>query len=48
MNELSHVDDTGAVRMVDVGAKPAQRRRAVARALVRMRPATAARLRELP
>ena len=48
MNELSHVDDTGAVRMVDVGAKPAQPRRAVARALVRMRPATAARLRELP
>jgi cyclic pyranopterin monophosphate synthase len=48
MNELSHVDDTGAVRMVDVGAKPEQRRRAVARALVRMAPATAARLRELP
>jgi cyclic pyranopterin monophosphate synthase len=48
MNELSHVDDTGAVRMVEVGAKPEQRRRAVARALVRMAPATAARLRELP
>jgi cyclic pyranopterin phosphate synthase len=34
--------------MVDVGAKPAQRRRAVARAVVRMAPETAARLRELP
>ena len=34
--------------MVDVGAKPPVRRRAVARAVVRMAPATAARLRELP
>ncbi|HVC86400.1 MAG TPA: cyclic pyranopterin monophosphate synthase MoaC [Gaiellaceae bacterium] len=47
-SELSHVDESGAVKMVDVGAKPAQRRRAVARALVRMAPATAARLRALP
>jgi cyclic pyranopterin monophosphate synthase len=47
-NDLSHVDQTGAVRMVDVGAKPAVRRRAVAHAVVRMAPATAARLRELP
>jgi cyclic pyranopterin phosphate synthase len=46
--ELSHVDETGAVRMVDVGAKPSQRRRAVARAVVRMSPGTAGRLRELP
>jgi len=46
--DLSHVDETGAVRMVDVGAKPAQRRRAVARAIVHMAPATAARLRDLP
>jgi cyclic pyranopterin monophosphate synthase len=45
---LSHVDAQGAVRMVDVGAKPAQQRRAVARAVVRMAPATATRLRELP
>jgi len=45
---LSHVDPSGAVRMVDVGAKPAVRRRAVARARVRMAAATAARLRELP
>ena len=48
MSELSHVDETGAVRMVDVGAKPLSRRRAVARAEVRMAPATAQRLRELP
>ena len=34
--------------MVDVGAKPAQRRRAVAHATVRMAPETAARLRALP
>jgi cyclic pyranopterin phosphate synthase len=46
--DLSHVDETGAVRMVDVGAKPAQRRRAVARAVVRTAPETAARLRNLP
>jgi cyclic pyranopterin phosphate synthase len=48
LSELSHVDEAGAVRMVDVGAKPAQRRRAVARAVVRMAPETAARLRDLP
>jgi cyclic pyranopterin phosphate synthase len=48
MSDLSHVDETGAVRMVDVGAKPAQRRRAVARAVVHMAADTAARLRELP
>jgi cyclic pyranopterin phosphate synthase len=49
MSELSHVDDeTGAVRMVDVGAKPLSRRRAVASAEVRMSSATTRRLRELP
>jgi cyclic pyranopterin phosphate synthase len=46
--ELSHVDESGRVRMVDVGAKPASRRRAVARARVTMALATAERLRELP
>jgi cyclic pyranopterin phosphate synthase len=45
---LSHVDPTGAVRMVDVGGKPASRRRAVAAGVVRMASGTAARLRELP
>ena len=48
MNDLSHVDAAGSVRMVDVGGKPVSRRRARARAEVRMRPETAARLRELP
>ena len=48
MAEFSHVDDGGAVRMVDVGGKPLERRRARARALVRMRADTARRLRELP
>jgi cyclic pyranopterin phosphate synthase len=48
MGELSHVDESGRVRMVDVGAKPHSRRRARARAEVRMRPETARRLRELP
>jgi cyclic pyranopterin phosphate synthase len=45
---LSHVDESGDVRMVDVGGKPLSRRRAVARAEVRMAPETARRLRELP
>jgi cyclic pyranopterin monophosphate synthase len=48
MSDLSHVDASGAVRMVDVGDKPAVRRRAVARAVVRMAPGTVARLVELP
>ena len=48
MTEFSHVDEAGDVRMVDVGAKPVQRRRAVAAATVRMAPETARRLRDLP
>jgi len=48
VSELSHVDETGGVRMVDVGGKELSRRRAVARAEVRMAPETARRLRELP
>jgi cyclic pyranopterin monophosphate synthase len=48
MSELTHVDEAGSVRMVDVGGKAVSRRRAVARAEVRMAPETAARLRELP
>ena len=48
MSELSHVDEAGEVRMVDVGAKPLSRRRAIAQATVRMAPETARRLRELP
>src|SRR6185437_4796286 len=48
MGELSHVGETGDVHMVDVGGKPMSRRRAVARASVRMAPETARRLRDLP
>jgi cyclic pyranopterin phosphate synthase len=47
--DLSHVDEaTGLVAMVNVGHKPPLRRRAVASARVRMAPATARRLRDLP
>jgi len=48
MSDLSHVDESGGVRMVDVGGKPESRRRAVASARVHMAPETARRLRELP
>ena len=48
MSELSHVDEAGEVRMVDVGGKPSSRRRAVARAVLRVAPETAAQLRSLP
>ena len=48
MGELSHVDESGAVQMVNVGAKPLSRRRAIARGSVRMAPETAKRLRDLP
>jgi cyclic pyranopterin monophosphate synthase len=49
VSELSHVDEsTGDVRMVDVGAKPLSRRRAVARGRIRMAAGTAERLRTLP
>jgi cyclic pyranopterin phosphate synthase len=48
MSDLSHMDDSGDVRMVDVGSKPVSRRRAVARASVRMAPETASRVGDLP
>ena len=48
MGELSHVTEAGEVRMVDVGAKPQSRRRAVARGSVAMASTTAARVRDLP
>jgi cyclic pyranopterin monophosphate synthase len=47
-DELSHVDESGGVRMVDVGGKPQSHRLARARAFVRMAPETAERLRSLP
>jgi cyclic pyranopterin phosphate synthase len=40
-DRLTHLDDEGAARMVDVGAKEITARRAVARAIVRMTPETA-------
>jgi len=45
---LSHVGQAGDVRMVDVGSKPLSRRRAVARAEVRMAAETVEMLRALP
>jgi len=44
MTRPSHLDDDGAPRMVDVGTKPVTARRAVAGAVVRMRPETLATL----
>jgi len=40
-DRLTHIDEEGSARMVDVGAKPEAERRAVAEAAVRMRPETA-------
>jgi cyclic pyranopterin monophosphate synthase len=48
VSELSHVDEEGRLRMVDVGGKEVSRRRAVARATLRVAAETAGRLRELP
>jgi cyclic pyranopterin phosphate synthase len=45
VSDLTHLDDEGRARMVDVGAKDETDRRAVARAIVRMSPETAARVR---
>jgi cyclic pyranopterin phosphate synthase len=39
-NQLSHIDETGRARMVDVGHKPDTERSAIARGEVRMRPET--------
>ena len=43
---LTHVDESGAARMVDVGAKAETRREAKAECLVRMAPATLQAVRE--
>jgi len=48
VGELSHLDEAGGLRMVDVGDKPLSRRRAVAQATLRVAPETAARLTDLP
>lgn len=42
MSQLTHLDDSGAARMVDVGAKAETSRSATARASVHMRPETLA------
>ncbi len=42
MAELTHLDEHGSARMVDVGAKAVTERRALARAVVRMSSGTAA------
>jgi cyclic pyranopterin phosphate synthase len=46
VSELTHLDAAGRARMVDVGAKDVTARRALARAVVRMSPATAAAVRD--
>ncbi len=46
MNDLTHVDAEGRLRMVDVSAKPVTERRAVARGIVRMRSETLRAIRE--
>ena len=47
-SKLSHYDKKGRVRMVDVSAKNATSRRAVASVLVKMRPATLKAIRRNP
>jgi cyclic pyranopterin monophosphate synthase len=42
--DFSHLDETGGISMVDVGAKRSTLREAVAAATVRLRPATLAKL----
>jgi cyclic pyranopterin monophosphate synthase len=44
--QLTHLDETGAARMVDVGAKPETQREATAECFVRMAPATVRAVRE--
>jgi cyclic pyranopterin phosphate synthase len=41
VERLTHLDNTGTARMVDVGEKPVTQRRAVAHAVVHMSPGTA-------
>jgi cyclic pyranopterin monophosphate synthase len=46
VSDLTHLDEHGRARMVDVGEKAVTDRRALARAVVRMSPATAAAVRD--
>jgi cyclic pyranopterin phosphate synthase len=43
---LTHLDESGRARMVDIGGKPVSERRAVAQAVVRMSPETARAVRD--
>jgi cyclic pyranopterin phosphate synthase len=42
--DFTHLDETGAARMVDVSAKPVSRREAVATGFIRLSPETLARI----
>jgi cyclic pyranopterin phosphate synthase len=46
MKRLTHIDEKGTARMVDVGGKPVTERRAVARGFVRLSPETVALVRD--
>jgi cyclic pyranopterin phosphate synthase len=46
MSELSHIDETGKARMVDVGHKNEQLRIAVARGFIKLQPETVMLIRE--
>ena len=46
MKKLSHVDEKGAAKMVDVGGKPVTERRAVARGYVKLSAGTVALVRD--
>jgi len=46
VNDFSHIDSTGKVKMVDVSGKPVSRRTAVAAGFVRMAAETVKKLRE--
>jgi cyclic pyranopterin phosphate synthase len=46
MKKLTHLDDKGAARMVDIGEKPDTDRRAIARGLLRVSPETVALVRD--
>lgn len=46
MSDLTHLDDSGAARMVDVGGKPATARRAVATGRITMSPQALAAIRD--
>lgn len=46
MTEFSHLDSQGTARMVDIGAKPIQKRTAIASGFIRCAPATLEALRD--